>query len=359
MMFLHLSYRTVAAAIIGPIFLLLVMVYPFAPAQSAGNTDLHITATTEFYALHRYPAKRAHKAIAIGPGGYWGEASGQNSAKEAENAALSGCRNALRTIGPKSLSRAECVLFDLDGNRTGKAPPIGVPFGTTLTEPDRPLNEGYSFKPEGTPRGSVLFLHGCNGIKSINGWVYAWASFYRAAGYRVFFPDSFVDQRDTELCGIPPPDQIDHQTRNMKLRIAQTKRSLSVLRKKYPGEPIYVHGHSEGGYAAQALGENVSGIIVTGSPCGFGSAGTYFSAPKVPVLVIVGTKDSYVPDSSSPKRLADYCKSVTGDGSLQFISVKGLGHYAAPWWPAVANAIGKIIDYDPPAVGRSPIDKTP
>ncbi|MFO0993666.1 MAG: hypothetical protein U1E67_17230 [Hyphomicrobiales bacterium] len=316
----------------------------FAPAyaQSADDADFHISAVAEFYADHVYSKKPGHKALAVGPGGYWADNTGQSTASKAENTALNACNAALRTSPFKSLSKQQCVIFDLDGKRTGSASPVGIPFGTIPSEPDYPLLTARKYIPEGTARGTLVFLHGCN-RQGDSGWLYAWGSFYQAAGFRVLFPNSFAEDRDPELCGSPGEKGIDQQTRILKQRIAQTKRSLAILRKQFPGEPIYLHGQSEGGYVVQALGEDVAGIIVTGSACGFGDGRAYSTPAKVPTLIVAGTKDPFFNQARSQKSLSAYCKNAKGGGPLKAVSIRGMGHYAAPWWPGMTEAIGEFL----------------
>jgi pimeloyl-ACP methyl ester carboxylesterase len=326
-------------------------------AQSSANDDIHISAIAEFYALHTYPSLKGHKALAVGPGGYWAASPGKPSADIAGKAALKSCTTALRTSSYKSLARRDCVLFDVDGKRTGAAQPTGIPFGTRAEGPDIPYEKGGQWEATGTPRrGNLLLLHGCNKVEGINGWVRAWINFYRASGFRVIMPDNFAEPRDREVCGHPGEDGIDAQTRNLKLRVAQTLRTLATLHRKYPGEPIYVHGHSEGGYVAQALGEKVAGIIVTGAPCGFGSAPAYWVGEGTPLLVIAGTKDAYFTTARSAKALTSYCKTVRGAGNLKTASVQGMGHFTGLWWPDVRESVGKFLKVEVVAVTRRKAD---
>jgi pimeloyl-ACP methyl ester carboxylesterase len=266
-------------------------------------------------------------------------------------AVLASCNRVLRTSKHKSLKQRRCVLFDVDGIRTGRAPPVGIPFGETAPGPDRPLISGWKWDATNpSKRGVMVMLHGCNNAPLV-GWEYSWINYYRASGFRVVVPNSFAEARDPETCGLDE-ERIDQQTRNIKLRIAQTRRTLINLRKQYPGEPIYIHGHSEGGFVAQALGEKVSGIIVTGAPCGFGFAGAYLTAPNVPILIIVGVKDPYVPGISNAKQLASVCAKVRGAGKLKPVLTPGVGHFAALWWPNVAEEVAAFLKIAPIRVSQ-------
>jgi pimeloyl-ACP methyl ester carboxylesterase len=340
------------------VFILISMGTAFA--QSSSNDDIHISAIAEFYVLHSYPQLKGHRALAAGPGGYWADSFGKISGDIAGKAALKSCTATLRTSKYKSLARRDCVLFDIDGKRTGKAAPTGISFGTAAQGPDIPYEKGGQWEATGSQhRGTVILLHGCNRLDGVvSGWVRAWINFYRASGFRVIMPDSFAEPRDRDVCGPPGEDGIDAQTRNLKLRVAQTLRTIATVRQKYPGEPIYVHGHSEGGYVAQALGEKLAGVIVTGAPCGFGDAAAYWVADGTPVLVIAGTKDAYFSLARTAKALTSYCKTVRGAGKLETVSVDGMGHFTGLWWPQVRKGIAAFLDSEPIAIARRKTDGT-
>lgn len=312
-------------------------------AQPSTKDDIRISMEAEFYHLRVYQSVEGHKALAVGPGGNWAWSKGAPSSKAAEDAALSSCAEALRASPQKNLSTRNCVLFDVDGKATGQAVPIGIPFGTVLETPDYPLGSGQIWNPSGQDRpGIMVMLHGCNRV-NMGGWWIAWINYYRAAGFLVIVPDSFADPRDEEICGVPSESDIDKQTRILKLRIAQTRRTLRNIRKQFPGAPIYLHGHSEGGLVVQALGEDVAGIIVTGTSCGVGKSEAYWTAPDVPVLIIAGGEDKFNFGGRNATQLASYCKEVQGPGKLTAILVQGMGHLAAIWRPEVNDAIAKFL----------------
>ncbi len=314
-------------------------------AQSSSRDDIHIPMEAEFYYLRVYQNVEDHKALAVGLGGNWASAKGMPSPQAAEEGALAECQKALQESSSyKGPSTQPCVLFDVDGRATGKAPPTGIPFGTVLKGPDYPLGSGLAWEATNhDARGIMILLHGCNRVK-MGGWWIAWVNYYRSSGFRVILPDSFAEARDEETCGNPGEAGIDKQTRILKLRIAQTRRTLDIVRKQFPGEPIYLHGHSEGGVVAQALGEEVAGIIVTGASCGVGNSKAYWTASDVPVLVIAGTNDPYVLNGNDAEEFAAYCKNVVGPGKLTAVSVREMGHLAAIWWPQVNKAIARFLN---------------
>ncbi|WP_162918182.1 hypothetical protein [Taklimakanibacter deserti] len=217
----------------GPGFLFCIIIFILmltreGVAESPLDDDIHISAIAEFYAIHTCPHLKGHNAFAVGPGGYWADSFGKPSINTATKTALKSCTAALRTSSYKSLARRECVLFDIDGKRTGGATPTGIPFGTAAKGPDLPYEKGDRWEPTGTGRrGTLLLLHGCNRLDSIDGWLRSWINFYRTSGFRVVRPDSFAEPHDREVCGHPGEDGIDAQTRNLKLRVAQTLRTIA------------------------------------------------------------------------------------------------------------------------------------
>jgi dienelactone hydrolase len=321
--------------------------------QSFTDDDIHISAIAELYFLQIYQQEKGgHKAMAVGPGGYWAAAERRTTPKAAETAAVSDCRKTLQTAS-KGLAKRSCVLFDVDGKPTGKATPIGIPFGTLREGRDYALEFGKMWEPSNTDRkGIMVMVHGCNPVGVMGGWMTSWINYYRAAGFQVFLPNSFAEPRDGELCGNPGEHGIDQQTRILKLRIAQTRQTLAELRKRFPKDPIYLHGHSEGGYVVQALGDKVAGIIVSGSPCGFGYSSAYWVAPGTPLLVIAGTKDPYIYKARNARELTAFCKTIRGAGKLTAVSVAGMGHFAAIWWPGVRDAVNALLGAEPTTVSR-------
>lgn len=202
----------------------------------------------------------------------------------------------------------------------------------------------------------MLLLHGCDGPDISGGSQMAWVNYYRAQGFRVILPNSFAEVRETDSCPPLGENDVEKQTRNLKLRVAQTLRTLSGIKKEYPGEPVYLHGQSEGGAVAQALGEKVDGIVVTGATCGFGYSDFYYVGKNVPVLVIAGTKDPWFAQAKDAKGLAQFCRNIIGDGPMTLVSVAGMDHYAAIWWPPVEAAISKFLKIPSIRMGRSPAD---
>jgi hypothetical protein len=329
---------------------------------SSGNTmaaddSLHVDAIAEFFALHNYQELKANKAIAIGPRGAWAHSAAQPNARLAEQKALAACQSQIRGSWLGSRQKQKCVLFDSNGKRTGLAEPIGVPYGTIPAGPDAPYLQGDFWPAQSNkPRGIVLFLHGCGGVKEVKGlsWMQGWIAFYRAAGYSVALPDSFAEKRDQPSCGSPGESGINRQTRNLKLRIAQTRRTLAGLRKSYPALKIYVHGHSEGSFIAQALDEHVAGVIITGGSCGFFGTPTkvgIFDSSRF--LAIAGSKDVFARDAKGGDQYQDYCRKVFRGSYLDTLFLPGVGHNPAPWRPAVATALSKLLDVEPVVLGRS------
>lgn len=335
---------------------ILVIVGSTGAVRADTDDDIHISAERELFVLYKYPHRKGHKALAVGPSGYWGESHGVRSAAQASKSAIDTCNRVLRTSKFKSEARRRCVLFAVNDKRTGKATPIGIPFGTVPAGDDLPWQFGKEWRATSfTKRGTMLLGHGCNG-HHIDARLMAWVNYYRAAGFRVIMPNSFAEPRDPDTCPPLGENRTDEQTRNLKLRIAQMRRTIAGVRKKYPGEPLYLHGFSEGGYVVQALDEKVDGVIVTGAMCGFGYAGVYRAAKGVPLLLIAGTKDFTFPEATSAKALARFCRRVTGTGPMTFVSIAGMDHYAAIWWPGVETAIRKFLEIPPIRINRPSVE---
>ena len=147
------------SSLLGALVIIAMAIAP-ALAQSGRDDSVHVQATAEFYALYKYPTLRSHKAIAIGPSYYWVGCCSLPSAAAASKAALAQCDRLRRQSKFKRLRNSNCVLFDVDGKRTGKASPIGIPFGTPAPGKDLPWLYGKESMPTGaTKRGTMLLLH--------------------------------------------------------------------------------------------------------------------------------------------------------------------------------------------------------
>jgi hypothetical protein len=173
----------------------------------------------------------------------------------------------------------------------------------------------------------------------------------------VISPNSFAESRDPSSCTTPGQwptiEESNRQSRNLRLRIAQTRLTIELVRRIFPKQPIYIHGHSEGGLVAQLLNEKVGGIIVTGATCGLWDSRIARTPRKVPTLFIAGTNDPFVIEGKTAKSLSRHCKGVTGAGPMTVVSVEGMGHYAAVWWPKVAQAVGKFLKIKPATIADS------
>lgn len=336
--------RSVVREVLTCALIVTFMMTKTAFAQSRAEEEFFLPADVEFFALHQYPTYKLHKALAVGPGG-WAVHIDSPSADAAASAALEECNRAIRAY-VHAIPNSKCVLFDVDGKQTGEIRVNGEAIGTAARGEDHPWQAGKEWATTATTgRGTMLMVHGCNRVPEINGTVMAWVSYYRAIGFRVIMPDSFADMRDPETCGLQRDvAALNRQGRNVKLRISQTLRTIAGVRRKYPGEPLYLHGHSEGGWVVQALGQSVSGIIVTGTSCGFGQSAFYLAGKNVPLLVVAGTRDKSFPAAASAETLSNYCRDVSGIGKMTWVSIPEMGHNAAPWRPEVMDAISKFLD---------------
>jgi hypothetical protein len=256
----------------------------------AADQDAFLGFDAEYYYRTAYPGLKGRKAFAIGPQGTYGYSWRAKNSKEAGISALRGCNDGVAKQKKYGMV-GKCRLFAVDGKLLSKEPQVGLAWQEPATGEDIPLSKGAkSFYIGRTARGIVLFLHGCNGM----GWsrnAEIWSSYFNALGYNFFAPDSFAEPRPAEVCGPAWRTRGRDQTIILKLRVAQTLRSIAELKKRYPGLPIYVWGHSEGGSIVKYLNVEVAGIMSSGDECD--ASGLKIAAPaSVPVLYLFGENDA-------------------------------------------------------------------
>ncbi|MFT3986057.1 alpha/beta hydrolase [Aestuariivirga sp.] len=330
-------------------FLILMVCYA-APAKS--EEAYHADVFFEYFLMNIYPNVPQHKVIVVGPGGYWQPNWSAATKQDATEKALQFCNEAAAQDFPELKDKACRVLVE-DNDFKLKFVTVGGGLNDIAKGDDIPLKAGPSWKPAGKPRGIVLFELGCNWLQGVSGWQIAWADFYTSLGYLVFMPDSFAEQRPEEVCGTPK-NRADDRTAIFKIRMAQARRSVATLRRQFPGLPIILQGHSEGGGVVQGLGTKVDGIIVTGAQCGFGNSFALNVAKKVPLLVIAGSDDPFAASAKTSKSFSAYCNNLIGNVKAETLSVAGHGHDVAPWWPGVSEALGKFLKANPVAISHNP-----
>lgn len=309
-------------------------------------------AFTSVAAAHHYRVKyknlKGRKAFAIGSYGVYGYSWGYQSSKEAVDSALKTCRKELVGWAKKSGEKGICKLLAKDNTLLIDDPLLGPEWQNPAPGQDVPLMKGAkSFHIGSSPRGILLQLHGCNGM----GWDrYAeiWGSYFNALGYDFFAPDSFAETRPAEVCGLPSPAKIKDREDIMKLRIAQTLRTIAELKRKYPDKPIYVWGHSEGAAIAKYLEADVSGLIMSGDECD--SSGVRIAAPaSVPVLYLFGDNDPYIEGFKVPltNKKMQRCLNFVRNKKTKIVVVKNNKHEYWPWRPEVAKAMSEFIGAKP------------
>ena len=303
----------------------------------------------EYHYRTKYKNMKGHKAFAIGPYGSYGYSWGWQTAKEAAKDALKSCREDVAWWQEKfgAISGA-CRLLAQDNKLLVNNPWIGPEWQKPLVGEDIPLLKGRNIKHAGTPvKGIVLHVHGCDGL----GWdknSEIWGAYFDALGFSFFAPDSFVEARPAVICGWAPPARARDQDTIMKLRIAQTQRTIAGLKKEYPGLPIYVWGHSEGSVVVKYLEAEVAGIILSGSNCN--ASGLKIAAPvSVPVLFMFGDNDPYAWGFKFPitAKAAQKCRNFTRSKNTKIVVVKNNKHYYWPWRTEIAKAVSEFIGAKP------------
>ena len=174
--------------------------------------------------------------------------------------------------------------------------------------------------------GVVLYLHGCGGL-SVNDVTWWWAHFFIQHGWEFVALNSLADSRPKPICqaypGFRSTKEWIHQ-----LRATQTRYALEQLVIDYPGLPIVIWGHSEGAAVANLISEPVAGILTTGHRCGYWNHGWTKFNPAVPVLVIVGARDPYTPESK--KQIQSNCKRVLKSEEWDYLVLDKVGHLPEP-----------------------------
>ncbi|MGB9141172.1 MAG: hypothetical protein WCB71_03120 [Aestuariivirga sp.] len=311
---------------------------------AAADDGIFPGSAAEYQYRTDYGFRKSHKAFAIGTYGAYGYSWDWRSSKEAANSALKSCRNSVAWWTKKYGVPGKCRLLAQGDTLLDKDPWLGPAWQKPALGDDIPLLKGRSFPYRGLPlNGVVLHVHGCNGL----GWdKYAevWGAYFNALGYSFYAPDSFAESRPAELCGEIPPARAKDATMIMKLRIAQTQRTIAGLKQKYPGTPIYVWGHSEGAAVVKLLNVEVAGIVTSGDECDVGGSRTAAPA-SVPVLFMFGDNDPNIEGFKLPltDKKMQKCRNFVRNKKTRLVIVKNSKHEYWPWRPEIAKAMSQFI----------------
>lgn len=194
----------------------------------------------------------------------------------------------------------------------------------------RSYEEAWFIGSEPT-RGVILYLHGCDG----RGGRRAWFPHLQSVGFLVIVPDSFADPRPDAACG----RSWDAYKPVFRIRSAQTAYAIERIREAWPGAPLLVWGHSEGGALAYTLDDDFAGIIVTGHACGFGVDSEIKVRPNVPMLIIQGTKDPWVPVARARRTCVQLDRSLLWHLEM----IEGTGHQPSFYMPEVREPIEAFL----------------
>jgi poly(3-hydroxybutyrate) depolymerase len=251
-----------------------------------------------------------------------------------------------------SIRKRKCHPYMVDGTIVLPEKKPEYPLGTVLDTPDLPLKRPlYERKPKGKLNGILLALHGCSRLRSIPRGQKRWFSYFEARGLYVIAPNSFAESRLPERCpptrgkNLAPLETVSHGGEIVRFRVAQTRRTIRLLREMYPDLPIIIWGHSEGGAVAQLIPDNVSGVIVSGALCGIRRSKDLMVKRNIPLLLLLGDKDTLVnPETGVPFDLAQYCGEVLRSPIWKFVLLRGVGHTPSIRSKAVRRPISAFID---------------
>ncbi len=346
-----------------PSIALLVLLFTASQLWAAsGERQPFPSIEAEYFFNGAYRNFPGHKALAVGSYGNYGYVYRARNKKEANKLALRYCRESLKRDYPKEAKSLSCKVIASGNSLVEPLPWVSAPPSASPPGTDIPLERGYNVAHKGDAlKGIILAVHGCDGL----GWpVYnqIWGEFFAARGFDLHAPDSFAEPRPAAACGqedrsVFLSERAIDSTRIIKLRIAQTLRSIQGLKDRHPGTPLYVWGHSEGGFLVQFLAAEMAGIIVTGEDCGIAGS-PIAAAPSTPVLYMFGSDDPFVDAFKKPvtEKSARKCRGMVGNRSSKAVVIKDNGHGYFPWRRDIANAVLDFIGekkWDPPAP-RSP-----
>jgi dienelactone hydrolase len=314
----------------------------FFPIKTAFSleADVYPDAAAEYVYRTSYIYKKKHKAFAIGPHGSFGYSWGYGSAKQAEKVALKECASDAK----KFKLSGKCTLLARGNALLIANPWIGPEWQKSASGVDVPFYNGRTLLVTNqSAQGVLLYLHGCDGP----GWKQynkILGDYFNGLGFDFYAPNSFAEARPKALCGENDPKLRRQRAEITNVRIAQTQRTLSLLREKYPNKPIYIWGHSEGSDIAKRLVTKVAGIIASGDDCDV-SGSPIAADTSVPVLYMFGENDPYVDGVKKPitAKGASKCRNFVRNKKTQIAVITNAAHDLFPWREDIAKALSKFI----------------
>ena len=201
--------------------------------------------------------------------------------------------------------------------------------------------EVYGVNPT---RGIILHLHDCRGLDVDSGWQREWLDYLNLSGFVVVAIDSFADVRPLPVaCPKDPWLYLYRKVLIYRARVGQADYAAMKIREKYPGQRIFVWGHSEGGVTAQLMTAEIDGLISTGAPC---STEWLEGIAQIPLLVIQGTGDAILQEAKEGglyRSLDDRCKINMTEPKWEWLTVEGMGHAAELSQKDVKRRITKFL----------------
>jgi hypothetical protein len=323
------------------VMLSLCLVHEVAAGEDAGTpTPPQFTYWQEIWLEHVFKPLERHKAYALGLGNYDYYTYDYETLAEARQDALNGCRDSVQEAFGKDVDTQCQLVMENDQFvwRGGMPKPMTENY---LPEPDLPLARANVFGEIASGKTIVLALHACDGQGDPQDeWFKSWLDFFLDRGYAVISPSSFADKQDI-LCG----DDIENVKFDpvIRLRVAQTLRTITNLKRLYPGMPIILWGQGMGGMVAQMVPFDVKGTIITGAPC-------YPASPKSkqPVLHVFGSEDSYALPADTelpltPEKIKTACKNYGSKGAQRFVLVKSDDFWTPASDPQVTKALEEFL----------------
>ncbi len=282
-----------------------------------------------------------NSAFALGKDNYGWLSYGYSTAENAKQAALQACNQRVDKF-LKLKGSQTCKLVSVNEKIIWSGERPKTIAENILPEPDLPLINAYKVGDPSTSKAILLSLYGCDKPdKEPPDWISSWYSYFRARNFAVIQPDSYADPH-ADVC----PDKkasLKSSDEVYRLRIAQTSRTVKILKAKYPNKPIYIWGHSQGAWIAQLLDQKVAGVILSGDTCN-----NMRLLSQTPVLLVLGEKDQYVTrptewGSVSTKKVFEKCPAFKKSSKRKFVIVGGADHYTAIWDQKLIDAISKFL----------------